>query len=251
MSPTSSTPTQSDSEGHERLTIGWPSSTCVAVQAPGPPVGFFEAMTSPPTATRQSDVEAQETARAWAPTPLTFLQAFAPPVGSLEVKMPLSPTTTHSEPAGAGQDTPVSSLGAVYSGSGRSLTLALDHALTPPVGSVEVKTLPYGSTPAHSEADAHDRLVTSRLLIADGNDQYSDGWASTACGDSAQAIAKPQRMASERQGVASRFPMNRLILQVALYVCCRLCAIAAESDPGDRGARVAQASRSVRALLLK
>jgi hypothetical protein len=39
------------------------------------------------------------------------------------------------------------------------LTAAIDHAAAPPVGSVEVRTLPAESTATHNEAVGHDTAV--------------------------------------------------------------------------------------------
>jgi hypothetical protein len=202
--PASSIPTQRDSEGQDRLTIGLVPSTSAAVHAPGPPVGLVEVMTSPsPLATTHKDADGHETASLREPTPSTCVHALAPPAGSVDVNIPLSPTTTHNEPAGDGQDTPLKAFGAVYGGSGRSLTLALTHALEPPVGSVDARTFPRSSAPTHNDADGHERLPTGAVSITDGYDQYSEDSANAAEGTSKEVPARPQTSPSN---TSSRSP---------------------------------------------
>jgi hypothetical protein len=71
-------------------------------------------MTSPsPPATTQKDADGHETASLREPTPSTCVHALAPPAGSVDVNIPLSPTTMHNEPAGNGHDTPLKAFGVV------------------------------------------------------------------------------------------------------------------------------------------
>ena len=73
------------------------------------------------------------------------VQALAPPVGSVELRMMPPPPATHSETDGHDTtETPGS-------------TGVLVHALALPVGSVEVKMSPSESTATQSETDGQDK----------------------------------------------------------------------------------------------
>jgi hypothetical protein len=70
-------------------------------------------MTSPEErlVTTHSETDGQETAPLPTPMPATCSHALAPPVGSVDVKIPLSPTVTHNDPAGDEHDTPKRAFG--------------------------------------------------------------------------------------------------------------------------------------------
>ena len=96
----------------------------------------------------------------------TIVHAAAPPVGSVEASaLPAASTATHSPVEG--HETPRTNTGPALSvlfcvvlGS----TWATTHAAAPPVGSVEVITLPAASTATHRVVDGHETLVISIAL---------------------------------------------------------------------------------------
>jgi D-serine deaminase-like pyridoxal phosphate-dependent protein len=99
-----STATHSDVDGHETATSARAPSTCAALQADAPLVGFVDVMTFPALSTAtQNASEGQEMSSMASAGPATcaMVQAEAPPAGLVDViTSPRASTATHSDADG-------------------------------------------------------------------------------------------------------------------------------------------------------
>lgn len=160
----SSVAMHSEAEGHENPPNGTMAPTGAAVHVLAPPVGSVEVTTPPIPPPTHSDSVGHDTANGACVTPGVNVQADAPPVGLLDVITadPRSSPATHND--GEGQEMLDSHdwhgwlpLGSVHWAIAVS-TWARPQAPEPPVGLVELTTLPAPSPATQSVADAHESV---------------------------------------------------------------------------------------------